>query len=128
LIGMETESLGGLGEVLHGDLPAFIKDYRFLFNPIRYTSLGLAVIESMMTGLPVVGLATTEMVTVVRHGETGILHTDIDLLIGEMKELIANPGRATRLGDAGRRYALRRFNIDRFVADWYALFHKIIHQ
>ena len=60
LIGMGSESVGGLGEVLHPQLPGFIRQYRFFFNPIRYTSLGLAVIEAMMIGMPVVGLATTE--------------------------------------------------------------------
>ena len=71
LVGMDTKKLGGLGEILHPGLPDFIKDYRFMFNPIRYTSLGLAVIEAMMVGLPVVGLATTEMVTVIRDGISG---------------------------------------------------------
>src|SRR5690606_22183210 len=61
LIGMDTKKIGGLGEILHPQLSDFIKDYRFMFNPIRYTSLGLAVIEAMMVGLPVVGLATTEL-------------------------------------------------------------------
>src|SRR4051812_19483405 len=64
LVGMDAESLGGLGEVPPRDLAKFEARYRFFFNPIRYTSLGLAVIEAMMIGLPVVGLATTEMATV----------------------------------------------------------------
>src|SRR5690606_24261105 len=42
LIGMGNEPIG-LQEVLHPRLPDFIKDYRFFFNPIRYTSLGLSI-------------------------------------------------------------------------------------
>ncbi len=53
LAGMGTEKYGGLGEVLHPQLPAFISRYRFFFNPIRHTSLGLSLLEAMMTGLPV---------------------------------------------------------------------------
>ena len=41
--------------------------YRFFFNPIRYTSLGLAVCEAMMIGMPIIGLATTEMAAVDRE-------------------------------------------------------------
>jgi hypothetical protein len=52
LIGMDTLKIGGLGEILHPQLPSFISQYRFFFNPIRYTSLGLAVLEAMMTGMP----------------------------------------------------------------------------
>jgi len=40
---------------------------RFFFNPIRYTSLGLAVCEAMMVGMPIIGLATTEMATTVQN-------------------------------------------------------------
>lgn len=128
LIGMDTEKIGGLGEILHPDLPAFIKDYRFFFNPIRYTSLGLAVIESMMTGVPVVGLATTEMVTVIRDGTSGILHTDPEYLVNGMKKLLTDKALAQRLGAEGKKVAMRRFAIDRFVRDWYNLLSKVIQK
>ena len=47
LVGMKAEALGGVGEIDNLDLPAFCARYRFLFNPIRWTSLGLAVVEAM---------------------------------------------------------------------------------
>lgn len=128
LIGMDTEKIGGSGEILHPQLPDFIKDYRFFFNPIRYTSLGLAVIESMMVGVPVVGLATTEMVTVIRNGTSGILHTDIRYLIEGMKMLLSDSDLAAQLGTAGKKVALERFNIDRFVRDWHDLFTQVIRE
>ncbi len=126
LIGMDTKKIGGLGEILHPNLPDFIKEYRFFFNPIRYTSLGLAVIEAMMIGLPVVGLATTEMVTVIEDGHSGVLHTDPAYLINKMKKLLSDPNLAKRLGEAGRKMAMQRFNIDRFTRDWHRLFSEVI--
>jgi hypothetical protein len=119
LVGMDTKKLGGLGEILHPQLPEFIKDYRFFYNPIRYTSLGLAVIEAMMVGLPVVGLATTEMVTVVRDGHSGVLHTDPGYLIEQMQHLLEDGERALMLGTEGKKVALQRFDINRFAKDWY---------
>jgi glycosyltransferase involved in cell wall biosynthesis len=118
LVGMGSEAAGGLGEVLHRDLPAFAARYRFLFNPIRYTSMGLAVIEAMMVGLPIVALATTEMVTVIRDGENGFIDTNPERLVERMRMLLADPGLARSLGEEARRTALARFNIERFVADW----------
>jgi glycosyltransferase involved in cell wall biosynthesis len=118
LVGMGAEEAGGLGEVRHDNLAAFAAQYRFFFNPIRYTSLGLAVIEAMMIGMPVVALATTEMATVIRDGENGIADTDVDRLAAGMKRLLADPLEARRLGEAGRRTAVARFNIERFAADW----------
>lgn len=126
LIGMDTKKIGGLGEILHPQLPDFIKDYRFMFNPIRYTSLGLAVIEAMMVGLPVVGLATTEMVTVIRDGVSGLLHTDTQRLIEGMRKLIENRDLAAQLGKKGKEIALQRFNIDRFAGEWYQLISEVI--
>ena len=118
LVGMDAESLGGLGEVFPPDLPAFEARYRFFFNPIRWTSLGLAVIEAMMVGLPIVGLATTEMVSAVENGVSGYVDTGVRRLVDRMLELLDDPSMSRRLGEGARRYALDRFHIGRFARDW----------
>src|SRR5439155_13543320 len=94
LVGMGSEEVGGLGEVPPMDLPAFAARYRFFFNPIRYTSLGLAVCEAMLIGLPVLGLATTEMVTAVENGVCGYLATDPGRLAGPVRRLLPAPADA----------------------------------
>jgi hypothetical protein len=126
LIGMGAGELG-MGEVLHPDLPAFIAQYRFFFNPIRYTSLGLAVCEAMMIGLPVVGLATTELSVTIQNGVSGFIHTDIQYLIKKMKFLLEHPGEAERMGKNAKDYALEHFNIKRFVSNWEETFYETIH-
>ncbi|MES3021291.1 MAG: glycosyltransferase [Pseudomonadota bacterium] len=118
LVGMEAEQVGGLGEIQHAQLPAFAARYRFMFNPIRYTSLGLAVIEAMMVGVPVVALATTEMATVIDDGESGFIGTDVATLVARMQDLLRDRALAARLGAAGRRRARERFSIARFSANW----------
>jgi glycosyltransferase involved in cell wall biosynthesis len=74
----------------------------------------------MMVGLPVVGLATTELASVLRDGDNGIVDTRVDRLVDAMRRLLSDPAEARRLGEAGRRTAMERFHIDRFVADWLA--------
>jgi glycosyltransferase involved in cell wall biosynthesis len=118
LVGMGAEELDGLGEVQPPELARFASRYRFFFNPIRYTSLGLAICEAMMAGMPVVGLATTELVTVVENGESGWIDTRLEALIEHMNALLASPAEARRLGDGARRTAVERFGIDRFARDW----------
>jgi glycosyltransferase involved in cell wall biosynthesis len=127
LIGMGTKEYGGLGEVLHPQLPAFISKYRFFFNPIRYTSLGLAVIESMMAGLPFVGLATTEYVTIVDNEVSGFIHTDVDYLIEKMQLLLKDKALAQTMGNRGKINAEKRFNIQRFAKEWKETFEFITH-
>jgi hypothetical protein len=118
LAGMGAERSGGQGEVANAELPGFMARHRFFFNPIRYTSLGLSVIEAMMVGLPIVGLATTELVSVIRDGENGFIDTRLDKLVQAMQQLLADPGLAQQLGEAARRSAEQRFAIGRFIDDW----------
>lgn len=126
LIGMGTSESGGLGEVLNPQLPEFISHYRFFFNPIRYTSFGLAVCEAMMTGMPVVALATTEYVTVIKDGESGFIDTNIGNLIDKMNSLIADPARAADMGAKAKQTALEKFDINRFTSDWENTFRQTI--
>jgi hypothetical protein len=127
LVGMGTGELG-LGEVLHPQLPEFISQYRFFFNPIRYTSLGLAVCEAMMMGMPVVGLATTELATVIDNGHSGYVHTDVSYLVEQMKRLLSDAGHAEQVGMAGKETAMRKFDIARFTYDWEKLFASVINK
>jgi Glycosyl transferases group 1 len=124
-VGMETQAFGGLGDVPYRRLHRLVADYRFLFSPIRYTSLPLAVIEGMMIGMPVVALATTELPTVIQHGETGYVSCNIDELITCMRFLLANKEEAQRLGANARTVASKRFNLDRFIHDWNEAFELV---
>lgn len=124
LIGMNSLPAGGLGEVSHEDLPAFMCRYRFFFHPIRYTSLGLAVCEAMHLGLPIVALATTEMSTVITNHVSGYVDTNVETLIQRMAYLLASPSEARRLGAGARRTAESRFSLDRFVNDWDRTLHE----
>ena len=107
-----------LGDVRLAELHRRMGEYRVFFNPIRYTSLGLAVCEAMALGLPVVGLATTEMATAVRNGVNGYVETRPELLVGHLRRLLADRDEAAQLSAGARRVAGERFAIGRFVADW----------
>lgn len=126
LVGMDSASMGGLGDIAHPQLPEFQSRYRFFFHPVRYTSLGLALCEAMMIGLPIVGLATTELVTIIENDVSGHINTNIEVLIEQMKRLIKDPQQAKRLGEGAREVARSRFNIHRFVQDWNEAFEQAV--
>jgi hypothetical protein len=46
-IGMKSVEIGGLGEIHYRYLHRHLAEYRFLFSPMRYTSLPLAVVEAL---------------------------------------------------------------------------------
>jgi glycosyltransferase involved in cell wall biosynthesis len=127
LVGMGTEHYGGLGEILHPQLPAFTARYRFFFNPMRYTSFGLAVCEAMMMGMPIAALATTEYGAVLKDGYTGFVHTNIDKLMAGMQALLDDPALARRHGQHAMAMALDQFNIQRFIKEWESMFRFAIN-
>jgi glycosyltransferase involved in cell wall biosynthesis len=126
IVGMGSEEIGGLGELPMPELHAFISRYRFFFNPIRYTSLGLAVCEAMMIGMPVIGLATTEMPVSVENGISGYIHTNVDFLIDQMKNLLKDRSMARRLSEGAKASAMKKFSINRFSSDWMNVFNYVV--
>ena len=117
LYGIGTAELGGVEDppqsVLHDELPR----RRVYLHPIRWTSLGLTLIEAMQLGMPVVGLATTEAPEVVPP-EAGLLSTDVERIAATLRRLVAEPDEARERGVVARQVALDRFGLDRFLADW----------
>jgi hypothetical protein len=124
--GIDTEEFGGLGDIKYRHLHRLLARYRFLFSPVRYTSLPLAVIEAMTIGMPVVALATTELPTVIVDGVNGYVSCDVERQIDRMRFLLDNPGEARRLGNNARATARGRFGMERFAREWNAAFERAI--
>jgi len=126
IAGMGTEKFGGLGDIPHRHLHETETRYRFFFNPIRYTSLPLSVLEAMALGLPIVALATTEVPRAVPNGEAGFVSNNREELADGMRRLLADPGLARKLGKRARAIARETYGIERFVRDWNTAFEKAL--
>lgn len=83
----------------------------------RWTSLGLSLLEAMAIGMPVVALATTEVVAAVPP-DGGVLDTRVDTLVDAAEWLLHDQDAARRMGARARRAVLARYGVDRFLADW----------
>jgi len=101
---------------LHEQLPR----RRAYIHPLRWTSLGLSLIEAMHLGMPVVALAATEAVHAVPRG-AGFIDTDVRALQDAFAQLIAQPELAREMGKRARDAALARYSLQRFLDDWDAL-------
>jgi hypothetical protein len=107
---------------LHDDPPqaamhAELARRRVYVHPVRWTSLGLSLLEAMHLGLPVVGLATTEAVEAV-PAEAGVLSTRPERLWAAVREFLHDEDAARLAGKAARAAALERYGLARFLADW----------
>jgi glycosyltransferase involved in cell wall biosynthesis len=124
LFGMDAQSLGGLEDVPQERLHDELAQRRVYLHPIRWTSLGLSLIEAMHLGMPVVALATTEAPEAVPAG-AGVLSTRVDRLADAARGYLDDPDRAREAGLAARRAALARFGLERFLTDWDDLLEEV---
>jgi glycosyltransferase involved in cell wall biosynthesis len=90
---------------------------RAYVHPYRWTSLGLALIEAMHIGLPVVALATTEVPEAVPPA-SGFVSNRIERLQEGLQRLGGDRRLAQEMGEAAREHALRRYGLARFLNDW----------
>jgi hypothetical protein len=124
LFGMDAAALGG-DDVPQHRLHDEMAQRRLYLHPIRWTSLGLSLIEAMHLGMPVVALATTEAPDAVPP-TAGVLSTRFDRLAQGARDLLADPDRAREAGLAARAAALERFGLQRFLDDWDDLLEAVV--
>jgi Glycosyl transferases group 1 len=120
LFGIGAGKLGGVEDPPQDLLHREMARRRLYLHPIRWTSLGLSLIEAMHLGMPVVALATTEAPEAVPP-QAGAISTDVDRLCEEVSRLMEDPERARERGLQARRAALSRYSLGRFLADWDSL-------
>ncbi|MDT7774964.1 MAG: hypothetical protein QOC67_3888, partial [Pseudonocardiales bacterium] len=90
---------------------------RLYLHPMRWTSLGLSLLEAMQLGMAVVALACTEA-SVAVPADAGVVSTDLSVLERAVAELVAEPDRASAMGRAGRKAALQRYGLPAFLQRW----------
>ena len=116
LFGMGTEPLGG-ADLPHKRLLDEMARRRVYLHPVRWTSLGLSLIEAMHLGMPVAALATTEAPVAVPPA-AGVIATDPETLASACRSLVGDPAAARLAGLAAREHALTRYGLGRFLAAW----------
>jgi glycosyltransferase involved in cell wall biosynthesis len=125
LFGIGVAEMGGVENLPQAELHAEIARRRVYLHPIRWTSLGLSLIEAMHLGMPVVALGTTEVAEAV-PAAAGIVSTDVAALSQGLRALVADPAEARERGQAARRAALGRYSLERFLADWDRLLAEVV--
>jgi N-acetyl-alpha-D-glucosaminyl L-malate synthase BshA len=101
-----------------------------LLSTSEFEGFGLAPLEAMAAGLPVVATKAGGISEVVRNGVTGKLAGigDVEGLAARMGELIANPLVARRMGLAGRRRAVSHFAPDRIVPQYERIYERLVRR
>ncbi len=109
-----------LGEVDHREKVELLGRCRALLFPVLWPEpFGLAMIEALACGAPVIARRCGSTPEVVRHGETGLLCDDDDALVRALTEV----DRIDRL--ACRRDVEERFSSARMAADYEAVYRRV---
>lgn len=97
---------------------------RAYLHPVRWTSLGLSLLEAMHLGMPIAALATTEVVDAVPPA-AGVVSTDPAVLAAVLERWCRDPDEAAEVGRAARTAALDRYGLRRFLSDWDRLLQEV---
>jgi N-acetyl-alpha-D-glucosaminyl L-malate synthase BshA len=108
------EEIAGMGHVL--------------LLPSELESFGLAALEAMACGVPVVGSDQGGLPEVVQHTETGFLLPvgDVEGMAARTIEILKDDVRRRALGEAGRRRAESLFSADRIVSRYERYYEKVL--
>ncbi len=93
------------------DMPDLLGAADLFAMPSRAEGLGIAALEAMAAGLPVLASEVGGLQDLVLHGETGrLLHVgDVPAWAVALEQTIADPEEAQRMGEAGRRRVQESF-------------------
>jgi len=95
------------------------------FHPMRWTSLGLSLLEAMHLAMPVVAVAATEAARAVPPG-AGVVSASPAELREAVRRYAHDHEAARDAGLAARAAALARYGSRRFLQDWDAVLKEVV--
>ncbi len=106
------------------DVAAWLRRASVYVQPARWEGFGLAVLEAMVCGLPVVATNVSSLPELVADGETGVLvpPDDAAALARGIERALSEPG----MGDAGRERARRAFSVAQMADRTAALYDALL--
>jgi L-malate glycosyltransferase len=128
-----AELLGVREQVLflgkHSSVDELLSCADLFLLPSESESFGLAALEAMACGAPVVASNTGGLPEVVEDGVSGYLCDvrDVEAMAEAGVRILADPDRHTMMSEAGRALAVERFSADRVVPQYEAYYEKVLN-
>ena len=115
-----------LGEQI--DLPAAMRGADLFLLPSETESFGLAALEAMACGLPVIASAVGGLPEVIADGETGFLRPmgDVAAMTAAARRLLDDPALRARFAAAARLRAETQYQRDPAVDSYLAVYRRVL--
>ena len=116
-----------IGSLSFSEIPAYMKAANlFGFASVTETQ-GLATLEAMAAGLPVVAVEASGTRDILKHGQQGYLvENDPEALAAGIRKLLANPDRMQRFAEAAHKRA-QSFNIEHLTEKLLDVYEQAIY-
>ena len=110
------------------DIPAFLSSLTVFVSAARSEPFGLAIVEAMAAGLPVVAAASEGALEIIEDGVSGKLvpADDPEALAQAINDLLDNADQRTRLGHNARFAARERFSLQRMASDTERIYGEVL--
>lgn len=96
--------------------------------PSKFESFGLAALEAMACGIPVLASSAGGLPEVIEDGKTGMLCTvgDVDCLAAQMASLLRDPEKMRTLGAAAKKKTHEVYALERVLPQYEAFYDRLI--
>lgn len=122
----------GMGDRVHflgfrSDVAELLRLFDLFVLSSTEEGISLTLIEAMAAGLPIVATRVGGNPEVVTDGETGILVESgrPAELASALESLLRDPDTRRRMGQRGREIAMQRFDIERLVDEYQAIYTEV---
>jgi glycosyltransferase involved in cell wall biosynthesis len=111
------------------DPASFIRAFQVLIHAsVSPEPFGMVVLEGMAQRRPVIGSRAGGVIEMIIEGETGFTFPpgDAEVLAKRIVELLRDPDRATKMGEAGYERLQRDFSLERYLESIHGVYEALL--
>jgi glycosyltransferase involved in cell wall biosynthesis len=110
------------------DIADFLSGLDVVVSASRSEAFGLAIVEAMAAGVPVVATATAGACEIISDKETGHLVpiSDVNEMAAAISLLVKNPAARQQISESARRIVTQNFSLERMVSDTDAVYREVL--
>lgn len=110
------------------DVPAILRASDLMLFPSESEGFGLAPLEAMAAGLPVVSTKLPSVLEFLNGGGVTVPLRDERAMADEAAQLLRDEAARLSMGAAGRRHVEAKYRVQRFVAEHEALYQAVVRE